>query len=135
MMLGAFAKRAHAAQLPRCAAKAFCSRLTINSEKFHAIQNWVSQGSYKTRIWFNQKSRSGGFYVCFKLLGLGVVFRCIHSVISAFLRHLALATSRELSVFPKRRSRHFYFSTVDGSKLLLFGESERSRPARPTSPE
>ncbi len=45
-----------------------------------------------------------------------------HSVAS-FLRQFEVATSRELSVLPKRRSRHFYFSTVDGSKLLLSGES------------
>ena len=44
--------------------------------------------------------------------------------ITALLRHLALVTIRELSVFPKRRSRHFYFSTVDGSILLPSGESE-----------
>ena len=52
-------------------------------------------------------------------------FVAFHSV-KAFLRQFELATSRELSVFPKRRSRHFYFSTVDGSKLLLSGESEMS---------
>jgi len=123
MMLGAFAKRAQ--QLCRSAAAVLCCQgiLFSHHNKFHAIQNWVSQGSYKTRIWLNQKSRSGGFYVCFKLLGLGVVFCCMHSV-SAFLRHLALATIWELSVFPKRRSRHFYFSTVDGSILLPSGESE-----------
>ncbi len=45
-----------------------------------------------------------------------------HSV-TAFLRQFELATSRELSVLPKRRSRHFYFSTVDGSILLPSGES------------
>ena len=46
--------------------------------------------------------------------------------VSALLRHLTLATIRELSVFPKRRSRHFYFSTVDESKLLPSGESDVS---------
>ena len=69
------------------------------------------------------KSRSGDFYVSPRLLGLGVFFVAFHSV-RAFLRQFELATSRELSVFPKRRSRHFYFSTVDGSILLLFSESE-----------
>ena len=68
------------------------------------------------------KSRSGDFYVSPRLLGLGVFFVAFHSV-RAFLRQFELATSRELSVFPKRRSRHFYFSTVDGSILLPFGES------------
>ncbi len=50
-------------------------------------------------------------------------FVAFHSV-TAFLRQFELATSRELSVFPKRRSPHFYFSTVDGSILLPSGESE-----------
>ena len=67
------------------------------------------------------KSRSGHFYVSPRRLGLGVFFVAFHSV-RAFLRQFELATSRELSVFPKRRSRHYY-STVDGSKLLLSGES------------
>lgn len=70
------------------------------------------------------KSRSGDFYVSPLLLGLGVFFVAFHSV-RAFLRQFELATSRKLSVSPKRRSRHFYFSTVDGSILLLFGESAR----------
>ena len=54
------------------------------------IQNWVSEGSYKTRIWFNKKGRSGGFYFCHELLGLGVFFVAFHSV-TAFLRQFVLA--------------------------------------------
>jgi len=67
-----------AAQLPCCCCQCgilFSAKVSLN--KFHEIQNWVKEGSYKTRIWFNQKSRSGGFYDCHTLLGLGVVFRCI----------------------------------------------------------
>ncbi len=76
-----------AAAVPQRSCRAVLPRHFHN--KFHAIQNWVSQGSYKTRIWFNQKSRSGGFYVCFKLLGLESGFslhtfsQCIFATLGA----------------------------------------------------
>jgi hypothetical protein len=126
MMLGAFAETSAAAVPQRscqflpcdqCAGIMFSAR-----QKIHGIQNWVGEGSYKTRIWFNQNGRSGGFNFCHELFGLGVFFVAYHSV-RAFLRQFELATRRELPVLPERRSRHFYFFTVDGSKLLLSGES------------
>jgi hypothetical protein len=117
-----------AQQLFRSAAANFCRATNVRAfcslldKKFHGIQNWVGEGSYKTRIWFNQNGRSGGFNFCHELFGLGVFFVAYHSV-RAFLRQFELATRRELPVLPERRSRHFYFFTVDGSKLLPSGES------------
>jgi hypothetical protein len=132
-MLGAFAETSAAAvpqrsscaaaQLLPCCQRHFVLSLRKPHNKFHGIQNWVSKGSYKTRIWFSQKGRSAGFYVSSELLGFGVLFPASQSV-TVFLRQFQLRPIRELSDFPIRRSRHFYFFTVDGSILLPSGESE-----------
>ena len=88
-MLGAFAETsAAAAVLPRH----FVLSPRKPHNKFHGIQNWVSKGSYKTRIWFSQKGRSAGFYVSSELLGLGVLFPASQSV-TVFLRQFQLATA------------------------------------------